>query len=82
MLVEVAYCGGFAGATFINGKTQIARAVGASPIIIAGLTRDEKVRLRLAREFGADAVVNVEKDNLLETVKKMTGGIGADFRGN
>lgn len=69
---------GFAKATFINGKTQIAKAAEASPIIIPGLTRDEKVRSKLAREFGADAVVNVEKENLLETVKKMTDGIGSD----
>jgi len=57
---------------------QIAKAVGASPVIVTGLTRDEKVRLPLAKEFGADAVVNVEKENLLEIVKQMTNGIGAD----
>jgi threonine dehydrogenase-like Zn-dependent dehydrogenase len=57
---------------------QIARAVGAFPVIITGLTRDEKARLSLARELGADAVVNVERENLLEIVKSMTGGIGAD----
>jgi len=57
---------------------QIAKAVGASPVIVTGLTRDEKVRLPLAKEFGADAVVNVEKQNLLEIVKQMTNGIGAD----
>ncbi len=57
---------------------QIAKAVGASPVIITGLTRDEKTRLKLAKEFGADAVVNVERENLLEMVKQMTHGIGAD----
>lgn len=57
---------------------QIAKAVGASPVIVTGLTRDEKIRLALAKEFGADAVVNVEKENLLEIVKQMTNGIGAD----
>jgi len=57
---------------------QIAKTVGASPVIVTGLTRDEKVRLPLAKEFGADAVVNVEKQNLLEIVKQMTNGIGAD----
>ncbi len=57
---------------------QIAKAVGASPVIVTGLTRDEKVRLALAKEFGADAIVNVEKENLLEIVKQMTNGIGAD----
>lgn len=57
---------------------QIAKAVGAFPIIVTGLTRDEKVRLKLAKELGADAVVNVEKENLLDIIKKMTNGIGAD----
>lgn len=57
---------------------QIAKAVGAHPIIVTGLSRDEKIRLPLAKEFGAHAVVNVEKENLLEIVKQMTNGIGAD----
>lgn len=57
---------------------QIAKAVGAYPIIISGLSRDEKVRLKLAKEFGADKVVNAEKEDLLEIVKQMTNGIGAD----
>lgn len=57
---------------------QIGKAVGASPILITGLSRDERTRLSLAKEFGADAAVNVETEDLLEIVKGMTGGIGAD----
>ena len=57
---------------------QIAKAAGASPIIVSGLTRDEKVRLNLARELGADEVVNAEKTDLLEHVKRITDGAGAD----
>ncbi len=57
---------------------QIARAVGASSVMITGLSRDEKSRLKLAGELGADRTVNVEKENLLEIVKEMTGGIGVD----
>lgn len=57
---------------------QIAKAVGAFPVIVSGLTRDEKVRLKLAKDFGADAVVNVEQENLITIVKEMTNGIGAD----
>ncbi len=57
---------------------QIARAVGASPILVTGLTRDEKTRLRLARELGADRTANVEKEDLVRVAKEMTGGVGFD----
>jgi len=57
---------------------QIGKAVGASPIIVTGLSRDQSTRLKLARELGADRVVNVEKEDLLEVVKDMTSGVGAD----
>lgn len=54
---------------------QIAKTVGALPVIITeviitDLMRNEKVRLKLAREFGADAAVKVEKEDLFEVVKK------------
>ncbi len=57
---------------------QIAKTAGASPIIMVGLTRDEKVRLNLAQQLGADKVVNSEKIDLFELLNKMTDGIGAD----
>jgi threonine dehydrogenase-like Zn-dependent dehydrogenase len=57
---------------------QIAKAVGASPVMIAGLTRDEQVRLPLARQLGADATVNVEKEDLVTAVRKTIGRSGAD----
>ena len=43
-----------------------------------GLMRDENVRWELAGRFGTDAAVGVEKEDLVEVVKKMTKGIGAD----
>jgi L-iditol 2-dehydrogenase len=34
--------------------------------------------LSLAREFGADRIVNVERDDPLELINEISGGIGAD----
>ena len=45
---------------------------------LIGLLIDEKVRLKLAGEFGTDAAVDVEKEDLFEVVKKMTDGVRAD----
>jgi threonine dehydrogenase-like Zn-dependent dehydrogenase len=55
----------------------VARHRGAAPIILLG--RNEK-RLALARDFGADHVINVTgaKDPVQE-VKNLTEGRGADF---
>jgi threonine dehydrogenase-like Zn-dependent dehydrogenase len=62
-----------------NGyMVQIAKACGASPVVITGLSRDERTRLALAQKFGADAVINVEKTDLAQRVKELTGGIGFD----
>ena len=57
---------------------QVCRAIGAGPILMSGLTRDEKFRLRRARELGADLIVNVEKEDLRQIVAEMTNGIGVD----
>jgi threonine dehydrogenase-like Zn-dependent dehydrogenase len=50
-----------------------ARECGVGPIVMLGLTKDE-ARLKLAREYGADFVVDVEKDNPLEAVADLLGG--------
>ncbi len=57
---------------------QIAKTCGASPVVVTGLSRDEKTRLALARQLGADAVINVEAEELLTRAKELTGGIGFD----
>src|SRR3954466_1008729 len=54
----------------------VAKALGASPVILTG-TRD--ARLAIGKELGADRVINVGKENAVETVKALTGGIGADY---
>jgi len=53
------------------------RYVGAGLIIATGLTRDAK-KLELAREFGADHVINVEEEDTVARVRELTGGEGVD----
>lgn len=55
---------------------QAAKAAGASPVIVTGLTRD-KARLEIAKSLGADVTIDVEKEDPVEKVKAMTGGLGA-----
>jgi L-iditol 2-dehydrogenase len=54
----------------------VAKALGASPVILTG-TRDR--RLAIGRELGADRTINVARENAVEIVKQLTGGIGADY---
>ncbi|WP_434640485.1 alcohol dehydrogenase catalytic domain-containing protein [Thermoanaerobacterium thermosaccharolyticum] len=44
--------------------TQICKSIGAGPVIITGVNRDEKFRLKTALELGADYAINVEKEDL------------------
>jgi threonine dehydrogenase-like Zn-dependent dehydrogenase len=54
-----------------------AKVSGAWPIIITGLTRDLK-KLELAREYGADYVINAEKEDVVNRVREITNGEMAD----
>ena len=54
----------------------VAKALGAGPVILTG-TRD--ARLAIGKELGADRVINVARENAVEVVKQLTGGIGADY---
>ena len=54
-----------------------ARAAGADSIIVTGLTRDA-AKLALAKELGADHVIDVEREDARIRVKEITGGRGAD----
>ncbi len=56
---------------------QVAKAEGAT-VIISGRKRDEE-RLKLARTFGADEVVQIEDEELFPRVSKLTGGYGVDI---
>jgi len=55
---------------------QVAKSAQAT-VILSGLSHDEK-RLVLGEELGADYVVNVERQDLLEIVSDVTNGYGAD----
>lgn len=56
---------------------QVAKLEGAR-VIIAGLAKD-KTRLECARRLGADVIVNVEEQNVVELVRDLSGGRGADL---
>lgn len=50
-----------------------AKMAGAAPVVIAGLGRDVQ-RLRTARDLGADVTVDVEQQDLVDVVRRVTGG--------
>jgi L-iditol 2-dehydrogenase len=55
---------------------QVARAQGAITIV-SGVSAD-KNRSTVARELGADHLVDVDREDVVERVKELTGGCGAD----
>lgn len=55
---------------------QCAKALGASKVILTG-TREE--RLALGKKLGADVTVNLKQEDVVQAVKKVTGGYGADL---
>ena len=54
----------------------VAKALGAQPVILTG-TRDR--RLEMGRRLGADAVVNVNSEDPVEAVRRVTGGKGVQY---
>ena len=54
-----------------------AKTAGAGCVIVTGLSRDEH-KLALARRFGADHTVDVERDDLVRRVREVTDGRMAD----
>ncbi len=54
----------------------VAKALGAEPVILTG-TRDN--RLEMGRELGADHTINIRNEDPVEAVRRLTGGIGADY---
>ena len=63
-----------------QGLAQLvaAKQAGAAQVIVSGTTRD-RARFELAKELGADAVVDVQTENPREKVMDLTGGRGVDF---
>src|SRR5215218_2135035 len=54
----------------------VAKALGAQPVILTG-TRDN--RLKMGLELGADYVVNVNKEDVVEAVRRLNNGKGVDY---
>jgi L-iditol 2-dehydrogenase len=58
----------------------VARAGGASTVVLVGVEKDSQVRLARAQEAGVSLTVNVERDpNIVERIMDMTKGVGADL---
>lgn len=56
----------------------VAKEAGAGKIIVTGMTKDQS-RFELAKEFGADEIIDIEKMDPLERVTKLTEGRMADL---
>src|SRR5476649_204538 len=58
-------------------QTVICKQAGASLIIVTGTSKD-RARLEVARQLGADHVIDVDQEDPLARVKEITGGKGVD----
>jgi threonine dehydrogenase-like Zn-dependent dehydrogenase len=75
---------GYASTVLIQGPGQqglsqvvASKQAGASLIIVTGTTRDA-ARLDLAKGLGADAVIDIQREDPLARVLELTGGRGVD----
>jgi threonine dehydrogenase-like Zn-dependent dehydrogenase len=59
-------------------QTVICKQAGASLIIVTGTGKD-LARLQVAKELGADHVINVSEENPIERIHEITGGKGVDI---
>jgi len=58
---------------------MVAKAGGAREVMIVGTDADESLRLRTAREVGIDHVLNVDREEPVAKVMKLTHRLGADL---
>jgi len=58
-------------------QTVICKQAGASLIIVTGTSKDA-ARMKVAKELGADFVIDVQKEDPLARIKEITGGKGVD----
>ncbi len=58
-------------------QTVICKQAGASLIIVTGTSKD-RARLEVAKELGADHVIDVQKEDPLARIRQITGGKGVD----
>jgi len=55
-----------------------AKESGANPIIVTGMSKDAH-KFKLAKEYGADFTIDVQRENVAERVKEITKGRLADL---
>jgi 2-desacetyl-2-hydroxyethyl bacteriochlorophyllide A dehydrogenase len=58
-------------------SVHFSRLLGAGRIIVVGLSSD-KERMLIAKKMGADYTINLEKESLIDRVREITDGTGAD----
>jgi threonine dehydrogenase-like Zn-dependent dehydrogenase len=58
-------------------QTVICKQAGASLIIVTGTSKDG-ARMKVAKELGADHVIDVQKEDPLQRIMEITGGKGVD----
>jgi len=56
----------------------VAKALGAGPVVLVGTQRD-RGRLAIGRKLGADVLVNADREDPVEAVRRATGGRGAHY---
>jgi len=56
----------------------VAKEAGAGKVIVTGVTKDRS-RFELAKTFGADVIIDIEKVNPVEVVREITHGRMADL---
>ncbi len=60
-------------------SVMAAKAAGARAVALVGTHEDEEIRLSLGREVGADAIIIVDRENVVERVMELTNNQGADL---
>lgn len=58
-------------------QTVVCKQAGASLIIVTGTSKDA-ARMEVARQLGADYMIDVEKEDPLARIREITGGKGVD----
>jgi threonine dehydrogenase-like Zn-dependent dehydrogenase len=58
-------------------QTVVCKQAGASLIIVTGTSKDH-ARMQVAKELGADHVIDVNREDPLARIKEITGGKGVD----